>query len=40
MASLHRFGLETTVRPCLSLYNTKGEIDRLVDALKRIQLLP
>jgi cysteine desulfurase/selenocysteine lyase len=38
--SLRRFGVETTVRPSLSLYNTKGEIDRLVDAVKRIQLLP
>jgi cysteine desulfurase / selenocysteine lyase len=35
--SLRRFGVETTVRPSLSIYNTKGEIDRLVDALKRIQ---
>ncbi|HEY1600984.1 MAG TPA: SufS family cysteine desulfurase [Pirellulales bacterium] len=35
--SLRRFGVETTVRPSLSIYNTTGEIDRLVDALKRIQ---
>ena len=29
--SLRRFGLEATVRPSLSLYNTPDEIDRLVD---------
>jgi len=28
--------LEATVRPSLALYNTKDEIDRLVDAVKRI----
>ena len=38
--SLRRFGLETTVRPSLSFYNTTSEIDRLVDTLKRIQHLP
>jgi len=38
--SLRRFGVESTVRPSLSFYNTKGEIDRLVDAVKRIQRLP
>jgi cysteine desulfurase/selenocysteine lyase len=35
--SLRRFGVETTVRPSLSIYNTKDEIDRLADAIKRIQ---
>lgn len=35
--SLRRFGLEATVRPSISLYNTKGEIDHLVDTIKRIQ---
>jgi cysteine desulfurase / selenocysteine lyase len=34
--SLRRFGLEATVRPSLAFYNTAGEIDRLVDAVKRI----
>jgi cysteine desulfurase/selenocysteine lyase len=34
--SLRRFGVETTVRPSLSLYNTNEEIDRLVEALQRI----
>ena len=34
--SLRRFGLESTVRPSLSFYNTKHEIDRMVDAVKRI----
>ncbi len=35
--SLRRFGLEATVRPSLAFYNTPEEIDRLVDAIKRIQ---
>lgn len=35
--SLRRFGVESTVRPSLSLYNTKDDLDRLVDAIKRIQ---
>lgn len=35
--SLRRFGLESTVRPSLALYNTKEEIDRLADAIKSIQ---
>jgi cysteine desulfurase/selenocysteine lyase len=34
--SLRRFGLESTVRPSFSLYNTKEEIDRLVAAVQRI----
>ena len=38
--SLRRFGVESTVRPSLSLYNTNGEIDRLVDAVQRIQRMP
>jgi cysteine desulfurase/selenocysteine lyase len=38
--SLRRFGVESTVRPSLTFYNTRGEIDRLVDAVKRIQALP
>jgi cysteine desulfurase / selenocysteine lyase len=38
--SLRRFGLESTIRPSLAFYNTTGEIDRLVDAVKRIQLMP
>jgi len=35
--SLRRFGVETTVRPSFSIYNTLEEIDRMTDALKRIQ---
>ena len=35
--SLRRFGLEATVRPSLSLYNTKDDLDRLADAIRRIQ---
>lgn len=34
--SLQRFGLEATVRPSLAFYNTTDEIDRLVDAVRRI----
>ncbi len=34
---LRRFGLETTVRPSLALYNTYEDIDALVAALHRIQ---
>ena len=37
--SLRRFGVESTVRPSLAFYNTTGEIDRLVNAVKRIQHL-
>jgi cysteine desulfurase/selenocysteine lyase len=35
--SLRRFGLEATVRPSLAFYNTKEELDRLYEALRRIQ---
>jgi cysteine desulfurase / selenocysteine lyase len=38
--ALRRFGLESTVRPSLAFYNTSGEIDRLVDAIKRLQTMP
>jgi cysteine desulfurase/selenocysteine lyase len=38
--SLRRFGVESTVRPSLSLYNTHDEVDRLVDAVKRIGRTP
>ena len=34
---LRRFGLERTVRPSLALYNTREDIDALVEALLRIQ---
>ncbi|QFY42725.1 cysteine desulfurase [Candidatus Methylospira mobilis] len=33
---LRRFGLETTVRPSLALYNTREEVDALVSALLKI----
>jgi cysteine desulfurase/selenocysteine lyase len=36
--SLRRFGVEATVRPSFAFYNTKDEIDRLVAALRRIQI--
>jgi cysteine desulfurase/selenocysteine lyase len=35
--SLRRFGLEATVRPSYSFYNTFDEIDRLVQALKQLR---
>jgi cysteine desulfurase/selenocysteine lyase len=35
--SLRRFGVEATVRPSLAFYNTAEEIDRLADAVRRIQ---
>jgi cysteine desulfurase/selenocysteine lyase len=34
---LRRFGLESTVRPSLALYNTFADIDALVAALHRIR---
>jgi cysteine desulfurase/selenocysteine lyase len=34
--SLRRYGVESTVRPSFSLYNTHEEIDRLVAAVYRI----
>jgi cysteine desulfurase/selenocysteine lyase len=34
---LRRFGLESTVRPSLALYNTPEDIDALIAALNRIQ---
>ena len=34
--ALRRFGLESTVRPSLALYNTSEDIDLLIDALKRM----
>jgi cysteine desulfurase/selenocysteine lyase len=33
---LRRFGVESTVRPSLALYNTCADIDRLIMALGRI----
>ncbi|MDR1585019.1 MAG: aminotransferase class V-fold PLP-dependent enzyme, partial [Prevotellaceae bacterium] len=35
--ALRALGVETTVRPSFSFYNTKEEIDRLAAALKRLQ---
>jgi cysteine desulfurase/selenocysteine lyase len=34
--SLRRFGVEATVRPSFAFYNTFDEIDRMVDAVRRI----
>ena len=34
---LRRFGLETTVRPSLALYNTYADVDTLVAALRRLE---
>jgi cysteine desulfurase/selenocysteine lyase len=35
--ALRRFGVESTVRPSLAFYNTREDIDRLVEAVRRIQ---
>jgi cysteine desulfurase/selenocysteine lyase len=35
--SLRRFGVETTVRPSLALYNNYGDIDALLAALRRLK---
>jgi cysteine desulfurase/selenocysteine lyase len=35
--ALRRFGLETTVRPSLALYNTRGDVDALVESLLHLQ---
>jgi cysteine desulfurase / selenocysteine lyase len=35
--SLRRFGVEGTVRPSLAFYNTRHEIDRLVDVVRSIR---
>lgn len=35
--ALRRFGLETTVRPSLALYNTHQEIEHLLAAIRRLQ---
>jgi cysteine desulfurase/selenocysteine lyase len=34
---LRRFGLETTVRPSLAMYNTFADVDALVTALHRMR---
>ena len=34
---LRRFGLETTVRPSLAMYNTYADVDALVSALHRMR---
>ena len=34
--SLRRFGVETTVRPSFSIYNTHEEVDRLVEVVQRL----
>ncbi|HLP33295.1 MAG TPA: cysteine desulfurase [Bacteroidia bacterium] len=36
---MHRFGLEGTVRASFAVYNTKNEIDVLLDALERLNKL-
>ncbi|MGC2400795.1 MAG: aminotransferase class V-fold PLP-dependent enzyme, partial [Acidobacteriaceae bacterium] len=37
--TLRRFGLETTVRPSLALYNSFEDIDAMVAALFRLKRL-
>jgi cysteine desulfurase/selenocysteine lyase len=33
---LRRFGVETTVRPSLALYNTCEEVDRFIQVIRRL----
>ena len=35
--ALRRYGVETTVRPSLALYNTRDEIDALAVAVRKVQ---
>ena len=37
MRTLRRFGLETSVRPSLALYNTKDDVDALVRSVRHLQ---
>ncbi|MDR1896006.1 MAG: aminotransferase class V-fold PLP-dependent enzyme, partial [Prevotellaceae bacterium] len=34
--ALRRLGVEATVRPSFSFYNTTGEIDRLIETVRQI----
>ena len=36
--TMRRYGVESTVRPSFSLYNTKDEIDRLVDVVQSLSI--
>jgi cysteine desulfurase/selenocysteine lyase len=36
---MDRFGIEGTVRASFAVYNTRSEIDRMVEALQRISSL-
>jgi cysteine desulfurase / selenocysteine lyase len=36
---MKRFGVPATARASLALYNTREEIDRLVEALLRVQTI-
>jgi cysteine desulfurase/selenocysteine lyase len=36
---MQHFGIEGTVRACLSFYNTKEEIDALIEGIKRVQMM-
>ncbi len=36
--TMRRYGVESTVRPSFSLYNTKEEIDRLADAVRTLSI--
>lgn len=35
--ALRRLGVEATVRPSFAFYNTKEEIDRLIESIRKIQ---
>jgi len=34
---MDRYGIDGTLRASLVFYNTKGEIDRLIDGLQRVK---
>ena len=38
--SLRRFGVEATVRPSLAVYNTHGEVEKLIEALRNMRRSP
>jgi len=38
--SLRRFGVEATVRPSLAFYNTHGEVEKLIEALRNMRRSP
>jgi cysteine desulfurase/selenocysteine lyase len=35
--AIRRFGLETTVRPSLAFYNTRAEVDKFIQVLRKLK---